>query len=93
MLPTATERRCVVRRRPGFEQRATGQRRSGKDRRAAAPRALGTLVRALNSVDTCLGLIREAYQLDPLLRAKLLEELANLADLLHRATSSAKLLS
>lgn len=93
MQPTETERRSVVRRRPGFEQRAPGQRRSGKDRRAATPRAPGSLVRALNSVDACLSLIREAYQLDPTIRAKLLEELANLAELLHRTTGSAKLLS
>lgn len=88
-LPIETERRRSARRAAELERRLRAKRRAGTDRRETS-RVLGALTVAMASVGGCIRLIREAEPLDPLLRTRLLEELASVAVRINQAILDAR---
>ena len=84
-LPLDTERRRGARRVAGVERRARADRRAKTDRRDERSRLVGALAVTLAMVGGCIRLIREAEALDPLLRVRLLDQLANIAVRINQA--------
>lgn len=83
-VPTLPERRLAAR-RVRLAQRTATDRRSGRDRRSNPNARRGALDAALAALGACLDLVHQADTLDPELRAKLLEHLATVATVIHRA--------